>query len=376
MAKRAVCISCYNFYDHRVELVLDQLRLKGYQCTYITGDYNHFTRERYHIDYPDSVQVHTVLYRRNVSLARIYSHIRFARDVFRRVEQIDPDFLYVMVPPNSLSRWAAAYKRRHPRVKLALDLYDLWPETFPSETAKRLAALPFRLWGKMRDSGLAAADRIYPECDLFRQVLGDRLAGKDVRILPLCREAVTAQPAPQAPEGEELALCYLGNIGKLADIDAMEALIRQMAALRPVTVHVVGTGETQEQLIAAIERAGARAQHHGIVYDPAQRQRIFDRCHFGLNIMKTSVVVGLTMKSLDYFAGALPILNTIAGDTRQMIARYDAGIEVDREHPEETARQAALMSPERNTAMRQNALRLFEENYSLRRVRQILEDLE
>lgn len=31
--------------------------------------------------------------------------------------------------------------------------------------------------------------------------------------------------------------------------------------------------------------------------------------------MKTSVCVGLTMKSLDYYAGGLPIINTIAGDT-------------------------------------------------------------
>ena len=142
MAKRAVCISCYHFYSNRVELVMDQLRSRGYVCTYITGDYNHFTREPLHVDVPGGEQVHTLPYRRNVSPARIRSHLRFARDVFRRVEQIAPDLLYVMVPPNSLSRQAAAYKRAHPRTKLILDLYDLWPETFPSNRIKRLAALP------------------------------------------------------------------------------------------------------------------------------------------------------------------------------------------------------------------------------------------
>ena len=37
MEKRAVCVSCFDFYDHRVELVMDQLRSRGDKCTNITG---------------------------------------------------------------------------------------------------------------------------------------------------------------------------------------------------------------------------------------------------------------------------------------------------------------------------------------------------
>lgn len=376
MAKRAVCISCFNFYDHRVELVMEQLRDRGYECRYITGDFNHFTRERFSLRVPDGEQMHTMLYRRNVSPARILSHIKFTRDVFRRVEALRPDLLYVMVPPNSLSRGAAAYKKRHPQTRLILDMYDLWPETFPSDRAKKLAAPVFALWGKMRDAGLRNADLIYTECALYRQVLGARLDGKETRVLPLCRERVTAAAEPRAPEGEALSLCYLGNVGKLVDIEALRALIAEAVRLRPVTLHVIGVGETKESLLEAARAAGAQTVDHGIVYDAEQRQRILDLCHFGINMMKTSVVVGLTMKSLDYFAGGLPVLNTIAGDTRAMIQRYNAGIEVDRNDPAATARRAALMTPEENARMRVNAVRLFEENYSAARVRKILSDLE
>ena len=375
MAKRAVCISCYHFYTNRVELVMDQLRSRGYACTYFTGDYNHFTQEKLIVDAPDCEQLHTLTYRRNVSLARIRSHLRFTRDVFRRVEEIAPDVLYVMVPPNSLSRRAAAYKRAHPRTKLILDLYDLWPETFPSDSAKRLAALPFRLWGHMRDVGLSAADLIYTECDLYRQVLGKKLGDTPTRVLPLCREhATTAVSA--APEGEALGLCYLGNIGKLVDIEALAALIRQIAPLRPVTLHIIGVGETREQLISAAREAGAQVEYHETIYDPVQRQAIFDRCHFGVNMMKTSVCVGLTMKSLDYLAGGLPLLNTIAGDTRVQIQKYGAGVEFDRGDPAATARRLAGMTPRENAEMRRAALKLFEENYSVARVRGILSELE
>ena len=62
-----------------------------------------------------------------------------------------------------------------------------------------------------------------------------------------------------------------------------------------------------------------------MVYEPKKKQAIFDECHFGLNIMKSSVCVGLTMKSLDYFQAGLPIINNIDGDTADMIEAYHIG---------------------------------------------------
>ena len=231
------------------------------------------------------------------------------------------------------------------------------------------------MWRAERDAGLRYADIVYSECDLYRQVLHRQLWGKRVYTLPICRERVTCGPSPKAPEGEALSLCYLGTIGKLLDMDVVEELLRQMVALRPVRLHIIGDGETREELIQRASTAGAEVIYHGRIYDPDQRQQIFDQCHFGINIMKTSVLVGLTMKSLDYFAGGLPVLNTIEGDTRSRVSFYQAGIEVDRDDLMQTARRATSMTNEENTRMRLNTLRLFEDNYSVQRVRDILSDL-
>ena len=375
MAKRAVCVSCFHFYEHRVALVMEQLKSRGYDCVYITADFSHFTKAPFTVSVPGGEQVHTLPYYKNLSLARIRSHMRFARDVFRRVEQIGPDLIYVMVPPNSLARAAAKYKKKHPGVQLALDLYDLWPETFPSSKAKKLLALPFDIWRRVRDGGLAAADRVYTECDLYRQVLARQLAGKRVTALPLCRERETAAGPLAAPAGEELALCYLGSINNIIDIDLLARLLGQIAALRPVALHVIGEGEAREALLSAAKAAGARVEYHGRIYDEAQRQAIFDRCHFGLNVMKSSVCVGLTMKSLDYFAGALPLLNTIQGDTADLVSRCGAGINIDRQHLADTARRAAECTAEQNAAMRRAALTVFRENFSQEAVRRQLADL-
>ena len=78
------------------------------------------------------------------------------------------------------------------------------------------------------------------------------------------------------------------------------------------------------------------------------------------------------MKSLDYLAGGLPLLNTIAGDTRSLITQYGTGIEIDRADLSGTAARICEMTEEENTAMRKNALQLFEERFSERAVREIL----
>ena len=45
--------------------------------------------------------------------------------------------------------------------------------------------------------------------------------------------------------------------------------------------------------------------------------------------MKTSVCVGLTMKSMDYFEFGLPIINNISGDTWNIVDNRLCGINVD-----------------------------------------------
>lgn len=59
---------------------------------------------------------------------------------------------------------------------------------------------------------------------------------------------------------------------------------------------------------------------HKELYDFQRKQEVFDQCNYGFNVMKPSVVVGLTMKSLDYMCAGLPIINTIKG-TQKIFVR-------------------------------------------------------
>ncbi len=362
--KKAVCISCTHHYDQRIRAVEAALTAAGYECTYITSDFSHYTKQHYRVELPHCVQVPTRPYTKNISPQRLLSHLRFSRDAMAEAARLKPDLLYVEVPPNSLCRAAARYKKRNPGVKLIFDIFDLWPESFPDSRAKRLLGFPFRIWASFRDRGLPGADLIFTECELFRQKLRRFLKDVPSETLYLCREKATAEKPKPLPAEEALHLCYLGSINNIIDIPTISRLIGHIQPRRDVVLHIIGDGETRDAFIEAVRSTGAQVEFYGNIYDPAAKQAIFDRCSFGLNIMKSSVCVGLTMKSVDYFAGGLPILNTIEADTRDLVARRGIGFNIDRDNLAEAARQIGETTPETQLQMAENALCAFRELFA------------
>lgn len=87
-----------------------------------------------------------------------------------------------------------------------------------------------------------------------------------------------------------------------------------------MTVHIIGEGERREELVQAIRDAGAQAEFHGAIYDEAEKHRILTRCRFGLNLMRDSVCIGLTMKSVDYWKHDLRS-STTSPPTRPALSR-------------------------------------------------------
>jgi len=141
--RRAVLLSCSDHYNHRLYVIDGYLKSQGYETVYYTGDFDHSSKKVFHCSVPGCRQIHVRPYRKNLSLARILSHRDFARLVFQELEQDPPDVVVAQLPPNYLAHYGARFKRRHPDTKLIFEIFDMWPETFPSGSVKQLLALPF-----------------------------------------------------------------------------------------------------------------------------------------------------------------------------------------------------------------------------------------
>ena len=329
MEKKIAClISCSDHYNHRLNVPAQYLCSRGYEVTYITSDFDHVSKERYCCNVPGCVQLQARPYRKNLSFARVWSHRQFARDVFRYLEKMpqEPDLLVMLLPPNFLAKYAAAYKKKHPHVRLIFDIFDLWPETFPSSVARKLMVPVFRIWSGLRDNHLYAADHIITECELFRQRLG--LKESDASVVHLGADALTGDIPAQLSDSR-WDLCYLGSINNIIDIPRIGSLLKELAKSRSVTLHIIGTGERLEELMTSARTNGAEVIYHGAVYDDLEKLNIMSRCHFGLNILKESVCIGLTMKSVEYWRMGLPIINNVPADTAQLVQEYNCGIALD-----------------------------------------------
>lgn len=351
---RASIVCAHSTLEYRAKLVQQWFISNGFEAGLVVSDWDHIEKTKRTQFDEGSIVVPTRPYRRNISVARVLSNLQFSRSAMIEVGRQKPDIAYVMLPPNSLAKMAADYKRRFPNVRLIFDVLDLWPEAFPSNLLRRTPIFP--IWRNLRNSSLAAADQIFAECDLFADVV--RPHSRDTELRPLYYSRADEIPYRETrPREDSLRLCYLGSINNIIDIDAIARMVKILPG--DISVDVIGDGESRTRLLNALQSNGANVKYHGKVFDPTIKSEILANCHFGINMMKPSVRVGLSMKSIEYMQHGLPILNNLKGDTEKLIASAKIGINVfdlneplDEDYVWTIARQRA------------EARRIFEERYS------------
>lgn len=358
---KVAIVNCFDTYEERVNLLHKYFKDKGYKVSVIQSDFRHFKKEKRKNEKKDFIFIDTKPYFRNMSIGRMKSHYVFAKDAFKVVEEIEPNILYVLLPPNSLAKFASKYKNKNNKVKLYFDIIDLWPETMPIGGIKLIP--PFIYWRNLRDKHMTSANFIITECNLYKSVMKKTLAECNVETIYLSRLENKVETRQQI-SNDEVNLCYLGSINNIIDIEKIKIITSSINKIKQTTLHIIGDGEKKQTLIDEINSTGAKVEYHGKVYETNKKQEIFNKCHFGLNIMKDSVCVGLTMKSIDYFQYGLPIINNIKKDTFDLVNKYKIGININNDNIEEFANKIAAYDIETIMQMKQNTQQVFDELFS------------
>ncbi|MBR0280246.1 MAG: hypothetical protein IJQ81_01485 [Oscillibacter sp.] len=162
---------------------------------------------------------------------------------------------------------------------------------------------------------------------------------------------------------------YLGNLNNIIDIEGMCSVVQRVCALGvPVRCSVIGKGEREQTVVSRLEQAGAQVSFYGPIYDENRKLEILGETDFCFNMFKSSVVVGLTTKSTDYFSFGLPIINTIRGDTWDMVRTSGVGINDTGDNEEEILR--AIETGE-IVRMKRAAFALYRQLFT----RQVLSDI-
>lgn len=319
-----VIISMFSTYDPRAYMVKKYLENNGKSVKLVTTDFEHRSK-CYRTIEEKNIYVHTLSYKRNLSLKRIYSHLVFAKTSIKVAMSWHPEMIYLLIPGNSLMFYYNKYYG-FKSTKLIVDIIDLWPESLPLNYMKKNPVL--NVWKKMRDRYLKNADLVITECDLYQSILNFKRLNISAHTVYWPTESINSEVFIKRASSDTISFLYLGSINNIIDIPLIIELLKCVQIYKKVKVHIVGTGEKEKEFLKQLKDNCIEYDSHGCVYNPQELKVIADQCSYGLNIMKKQIAVGLTMKSVTYFDMGLPVINNIVGDISKLIEKYNCGLNI------------------------------------------------
>ena len=373
---KAVLVSCFDYYENRIKFIENYLLKKGFEITIICSDFDHIEKTKKKYRQANYTMVDTIPYYKNLSLKRIYSHYNFTKKVLEKVEQLKPDLLWVMIPPNYLTKELGNYRKKA-NTLLIYDLIDMWPETIPIKEST-LYKIPFQFWKNLRDNFLNKADLIITECSLYQEQLKYIVSKEKMKTLYLAKET-NKNAIRKKTLKSKICICYLGSINNIIDIELIVKLLQEIKKYKNVVLHIIGDGENKQALLEALLEADIEVEDHGKIFNEIKKIKIFNQCHFGLNIMKRDVYVGLTMKSIDYFCAGLPVISNIPADTESLVDKYSAGFNVTKNSLKKVTKEIVKMNEDNYLKMTKQTQKMYNENFSSeafnKKFKTILKDL-
>ena len=363
---KILILSAFDNYSYavRIKYVEKYFENIGYDVSILSADFDHRNKRKYQVERKNLNYVHVRPYKKNLSIARILSHREFAQKAFKYAEKVRPDIIYVSTPPNFLFRYANMYKKKHKTSKIIFEIGDMWPETLPvSDNIKKLISPCLNIWRMLRNKYMRCADGVVFECELFYKHLRDIVAGIPSEIIYLTKDLNGKETKVSAPSLKNgLSFCYVGSLNNIFDENLTSKFLNQIALKYPVTFHLIGGGEKKNQFLKMLKNV--KIIDHGIVYDETEKAEIYSQCHMALNLMKTNVFVGLTMKSIEYFAAGLPVINNIPEDTKNIVEKNGCGFNYTGDMDDVIAWLETL-NDRKIDDMKNESYKIYEENFKV-----------
>jgi glycosyltransferase involved in cell wall biosynthesis len=289
--------------------------------------------------------LHTIPYRRNLSVRRAVNHDLLGRRfAVRAVTQPPPDLVFCSWPPIELGKAAVDYGARR-GLPTVLDVCDLWPEIFVElapawgRTAARVALGPlfrktsaaFRRataltaitdshleWG-LREAGRprTSLDMVFPQAYSVGRPDHASLARADDfwRNLGI------------PDDRQRFVACWFGSVGYQSEI---ETAIRAAGLLKPripeARLVLCGAGDRLDHY-----RRLAAGCDNVLLPGWVGRAEIWSlmrRAAVALSLYRSTCnYIGcISSKIAEYLSSGLPIVNSLQGSLNDLLRRHDCGV--------------------------------------------------
>lgn len=342
--------------DGRVDNLVEYFENQGANVEVITSNFSHYTKKKITQKKDRYIYIPVITYNKNISLKRIFSHIGFARKVKKTIDNNGYDLVWALVPPNFLLKEINKCKNNFTFVA---DIEDLWPESLPINNKYKKNIL-FNTWKNIRNNNLKRVHYIVTECNLYHNYIPANLLFK-TKTIYLSQKKVDLLDNIQMNRSI-LKLAYVGSINNIIDIELITKVTKKLLKYIKIEFVIIGDGENRDKLINSLRKIpGVIVKFYGKIFDENKKRAILKNCNFGINLMRPNVVVGLTMKSIDYLRNGLPLINNIKEDTYELVKENNIGINVTTDACDITK---TIIDNSYNIQFKNKVIKIYNKNFS------------
>lgn len=343
MNKRIIAISVFGSSmekddNARITNVVKSLEVKNNDVRYVTTDFIHSQKEyrEIKVNTKNRCYIHVPSYKKNLSLKRIFSHIVFAVKLKIYLEKLPeiPNVIYCAMPTSTAAYVAGKYCKKH-GVKFVIDVIDLWPDSLlPLTTYKKFLSfitLPWKwvtiqaykmadiILGESKEYAFEAA-KYNPSVPVYPFYLGvdtDKVqAAIDNNVLKI-----------KKPESE-IWIAYGGSLGTSYDFETLIKSVSVLNGKYAYKLWFIGDGVVRKNIEDMSRKYHVNIEITGFLpYD--RLLSYLSYCDIAVNIFRENTKVVHSYKFNDYVATNCFILNSLEGETAEMIDKYQIGLNFD-----------------------------------------------
>ena len=352
----------------------------------VTTDFNHAKKRYYEsneAEHPNQVALHVPCYKKNLSIKRIWSHLIFARQLKKYLNSLSEksSAIYCTVPTSSSAYVCAKYCKKH-GVKFVIDVIDLWPDSLlplvKGETVIKAMLYP---WTYLTRYAYKSADVIMGEsvkyaneakkynqkADVYPVYLG-----VDMHIINSVKEE---KPVLLAKPEDEVWIAYAGALGVSYDFSTLLEAVKSIHGRYKYKLWFVGDGVRRGEIESLIKQYGLNAEITGFLpYD--QLLGYLSYCDIAINIFRKDTKVVYSYKFNDYVAMDCFVLNSLEGETAQMVDEYRIGRNFNfSDQPLSTILEDTLKNWEDYCKWNVNCKRLIEEKLDKEKIYSVVKEI-
>lgn len=337
-----------SFNPRRYAFIANMLSEKGHKVTWWTSNFSHINKQ-YRCKKAGEKRINANLtikylstpsYNKNVSFARLYNHYIYGKRFEREAMNVGeiPDVILASLPPIE-SAAAAVQIGKKLTSRVIIDTQDIWPEVFlfpfPRYLKPIAKILLCRLFRKVKSlyknaDALMAVSQTYLERGLRYSE-----KPKQAIVLPLgidlsfFDKQVKPTSFPLKKGEKDIWITHVGTLGKTHDLDVILKAVIHFLDKPNVKFIITGGGFGSSLLKKVVVNQKLDNIISTGMLSNSELVFLLKHSDAGLCAFAPDAPQTFVNRIFDYFAAALPVINSIPGELQRLLEENQAGIQYE-----------------------------------------------